>query len=432
MPDLVLKADPNGPARRMIIISFKLAKLTFSEQPKPGSTSASGVEVPELILETGETIKYTSAILRYIGRVVSGSLGGESFLDEAFVDEWLEIVDSKLLPAVLKGDDASGVETVSALLEEALKSRKFLGGELSVADVAAAVLLEGCAGKLSSAGSSWLERVLDHEAFRSTAPASLGGTSGSPSGATSSVAVPAQSVKAPVAEFSSGGRTRLAAVLLAPDGGKSMTGSVVTVCGWSRTIRKQKQFCFVELTDGSCVPNLQCVVDAAMPEFEKLTKCGTGCSFRFKGTLIESPAKGQAVELTVKDPELHSMQIYGNLCILHQTSAFSTRPPHFPPDLCILHQTSAVSTRLLHFHQASAFSTRPLHSPPDLRIFHQTSAFSTRPLHSPQDLCSFHQTSAFSTRPLHSPPDLCILNQTSAFSTRPLHSPPDLCILHQT
>ncbi|CEM00011.1 unnamed protein product [Vitrella brassicaformis CCMP3155] len=119
--------------------------------------------------------------------------------------------------------------------------------------------------------------------------------------------------KVPQASFSFGGRVRVSVLVASEDMGASWVGKLITVCGWSRTIRKQGggTFCFVELNDGSCLKSLQVVVDKAVAGFDKLLKCGAGCSFRFVGTIVESPAKGQAVELAVKDPNAHTMTILG-------------------------------------------------------------------------------------------------------------------------
>ncbi|MBQ4325981.1 MAG: asparagine--tRNA ligase, partial [Mailhella sp.] len=35
----------------------------------------------------------------------------------------------------------------------------------------------------------------------------------------------------------------------------------VTVCGWVRTRRDSKTFAFLELNDGSCLKNLQVIID---------------------------------------------------------------------------------------------------------------------------------------------------------------------------
>lgn len=70
-------------------------------------------------------------------------------------------------------------------------------------------------------------------------------------------------------------------------------------------------FCFVELTDGSGSSTLQCVVDATMPNFAEVIKCTTGASFKIKGKLIRSPAKGQLVELQVCCPTAHAIKVIG-------------------------------------------------------------------------------------------------------------------------
>eukprot|EP00919_Chromeraceae_sp_WS-2016_P023075 GHVR01054860.1.p1 GENE.GHVR01054860.1~~GHVR01054860.1.p1 ORF type:complete len:330 (+),score=84.25 GHVR01054860.1:25-1014(+) len=110
-----------------------------------------------------------------------------------------------------------------------------------------------------------------------------------------------------------GKRIRIAAIMLAEDKGASLVGQVLRVCGWARTVRKQGggNFCFVELSDGSCCKSLQVVVDSAVEGFQTLLKCGAGCSFKFEGELLSSPAAEQPVELSVKDPQLHTFTLLG-------------------------------------------------------------------------------------------------------------------------
>ena len=52
------------------------------------------------------------------------------------------------------------------------------------------------------------------------------------------------------------GRTRVKEVLGLPCGGQSFIGKQITVCGWIKTMRLQKEFAFVELNDGSMFSNL--------------------------------------------------------------------------------------------------------------------------------------------------------------------------------
>ena len=50
----------------------------------------------------------------------------------------------------------------------------------------------------------------------------------------------------------------------------------VAVKGWVRTRRDAKGFSFLELNDGSCLANLQIVVDAGTPGSEHLPHLTTG------------------------------------------------------------------------------------------------------------------------------------------------------------
>ncbi|MEF2806906.1 MAG: OB-fold nucleic acid binding domain-containing protein, partial [Desulfovibrio sp.] len=90
----------------------------------------------------------------------------------------------------------------------------------------------------------------------------------------------------------------------------------LTVCGWIRTRRDAKDVIFLEINDGSCLTNLQCVVDPDSPVREKLGGDGTGASLCVKGDLVASPGKGQRWELHAKtlrilghaDPETYPLQ----------------------------------------------------------------------------------------------------------------------------
>ena len=79
----------------------------------------------------------------------------------------------------------------------------------------------------------------------------------------------------------------------------------LTVCGWIRTRRDAKGLSFLEVNDGSCLANLQCVVDEASPAFHSLGSANTGASLRVEGSLVESPGKGQAWELRAAHIEVY-------------------------------------------------------------------------------------------------------------------------------
>ncbi len=78
----------------------------------------------------------------------------------------------------------------------------------------------------------------------------------------------------------------------------------VSVKGWVRTRRDSKGFSFLELNDGSCLANLQVVVDAGTPGSEQLPHFTTGASAAVEGNLVPSPAQGQKWELRATRLEL--------------------------------------------------------------------------------------------------------------------------------
>jgi asparaginyl-tRNA synthetase len=80
-------------------------------------------------------------------------------------------------------------------------------------------------------------------------------------------------------------------------------GQEVIILGWVRTVRTSKAVTFIEINDGSCVGNLQAVINnpANFPVLEDIL---TGAAVRVEGKLIESPAKGQKYELAVEKLDL--------------------------------------------------------------------------------------------------------------------------------
>lgn len=72
----------------------------------------------------------------------------------------------------------------------------------------------------------------------------------------------------------------------------------VTIQGWVRTKRELKEFTFIEVSDGSSLANLQVVLNQDLPNYETIVKrLNTGSSLTVEGLLLESPAKGQKIEL---------------------------------------------------------------------------------------------------------------------------------------
>ncbi len=68
----------------------------------------------------------------------------------------------------------------------------------------------------------------------------------------------------------------------------------VTVMGWVRTFRNNQ---FIALNDGSCMGNIQVVVDFANTSEELLKRITTGAALAVKGIIVESLGKGQKVDI---------------------------------------------------------------------------------------------------------------------------------------
>jgi asparaginyl-tRNA synthetase len=83
-------------------------------------------------------------------------------------------------------------------------------------------------------------------------------------------------------------------------------GSEITLRGWVRSRRDSKGITFIELNDGSRFKSMQLVVDAGVVPDDVLKQINTGSSIAATGVLVESPAKGQAVEVKVA-----SIHLYG-------------------------------------------------------------------------------------------------------------------------
>lgn len=102
-------------------------------------------------------------------------------------------------------------------------------------------------------------------------------------------------------------RTRVKELFLAT------TETDYTVMGWVRTFRNNQ---FIALNDGSCLANLQVVVDFEQHDPAFLKRITTGAALKIEGTLITSQGKGQNVELIAKhieilgdcDPEVYPLQ----------------------------------------------------------------------------------------------------------------------------
>ncbi|MBS0604971.1 MAG: asparagine--tRNA ligase [Verrucomicrobia bacterium] len=79
-------------------------------------------------------------------------------------------------------------------------------------------------------------------------------------------------------------------------------GKTLTVCGWIRTVREQKNFSFIELNDGSTLSSLQIIIEESVPNYSEMMKqLSTGASIAATGQLVQSPGQKQKWELKASE-----------------------------------------------------------------------------------------------------------------------------------
>ena len=100
--------------------------------------------------------------------------------------------------------------------------------------------------------------------------------------------------------MSTPGRTKIKELLASKE-----TGRDFVVKGWVRTKRGNKSVVFIALNDGSTISNIQVVANPENYSEELLKQITTGSCIRVDGTLVESPASGQPVEIHAKQIELY-------------------------------------------------------------------------------------------------------------------------------
>jgi len=75
----------------------------------------------------------------------------------------------------------------------------------------------------------------------------------------------------------------------------------VSVQGWVRTTRVQKSFAFVEVSDGTCLANLQLILGSALPNYQAtIDNLTIGSSVQAKGRLVANPNRPDSMELQVE------------------------------------------------------------------------------------------------------------------------------------
>ncbi|KAF9679162.1 hypothetical protein SADUNF_Sadunf07G0111400 [Salix dunnii] len=96
-------------------------------------------------------------------------------------------------------------------------------------------------------------------------------------------------------------KLKIADIKGGPDEGLDLVGKTIVVMGWVRTLRVQSSVTFVEVNDGSCLSNMQCVMGLEAEGYDQVESglITTGASILVQGTVVESQGSKQKVELKV-------------------------------------------------------------------------------------------------------------------------------------
>ena len=75
----------------------------------------------------------------------------------------------------------------------------------------------------------------------------------------------------------------------------------IKISGWIRNHRPQKEFGFIDFSDGTCFKHLQVVYDNTNDNFLDIQKYHIGSAIKVKGILVKSEGKEQDIEVKAKD-----------------------------------------------------------------------------------------------------------------------------------
>lgn len=97
-------------------------------------------------------------------------------------------------------------------------------------------------------------------------------------------------------------RTRIKALLHAANPLKQ-----VLIKGWVRTRRNSKDFSFIEINDGSCLPNMQVIAGADLANYDQICRLTTGSALSVIGSLAASQGREQRWEVQARRIDVISM-----------------------------------------------------------------------------------------------------------------------------
>ena len=112
--------------------------------------------------------------------------------------------------------------------------------------------------------------------------------------------------------------------------GSKYVDKEIKIKGWIRNHRPQKEFGFIDFSDGTSFKHLQVVYTNTLSDFEKLIKLHNGSSIEVMGDFVKSEGSGQEYELKAKSitllgdcpedyplqPKKHSMEFLRSIAYL--------------------------------------------------------------------------------------------------------------------
>ena len=81
-------------------------------------------------------------------------------------------------------------------------------------------------------------------------------------------------------------------------------GKEVILNGWIKNHRKQKEFGFIDFSDGTYFKHVQLVYSSSLANFDAITKLHIGSAIKAIGTIVKSEGSGQDFEMKVDNIEL--------------------------------------------------------------------------------------------------------------------------------
>ena len=112
--------------------------------------------------------------------------------------------------------------------------------------------------------------------------------------------------------------------------GSKYVDKEIKIKGWIRNHRPQKEFGFIDFSDGTSFKHLQVVYTNALSDFDKIIKLHNGSSIEVVGNFVKSEGRGQEYELKAKSvtllgdcpedyplqPKKHSMEFLRSIAYL--------------------------------------------------------------------------------------------------------------------